>query len=458
MKNIRRHLLALALAFCLLAALGASALADNESVTVSATVGQPFSYSKTFDKAYTNMVPINPNGDLTVNALTDGFSITGTPTYAGNFLLRLTVTFADESTDVYDVNIQVLNADGSGPATPTPTPVYGGELKVTKHPTGETVEPGGTAKFIARAENATDIVWRLVSPDTTNTYTAQEAPAYFAGLYVEGLGSDTLTLHGIPYSLNNWCVEAKFIGAEKGQYLCSNGARITVVSAEPTTPRITNQPKSSQLQNGQTVTLSVTANTNSGSPRYQWYQNSENKNSGGTAIPGATKSSYTPPETPGVSYYYAQVWSVLDGSESTHVNSSVAAVQYPSTPANTQTPGTANTPNTANTGNADTSPNTSPNTDMSADAGAKAQSGADTGTGTTPETGANTVTGIASADSGSKSAARGEQAVVVTATPTSTRSAQRSHTGLILAIMALAAVLLAACVTLFFLKRSNSDD
>ena len=48
MKTFRRTVLALALVFCLLAALGVSAHAENQSVELTASVGQPFSYSRTY--------------------------------------------------------------------------------------------------------------------------------------------------------------------------------------------------------------------------------------------------------------------------------------------------------------------------------------------------------------------------------------------------------------------------
>jgi len=60
-------------------------------------------------------------------------------------------------------------------------------------------------------------------------------------------------------------------------------------------------------QNVPTTTLSVSA-VGSGTLTYQWYSNTTASNTGGTAIGGATASTYTPPSTAaGVRYYYATV-------------------------------------------------------------------------------------------------------------------------------------------------------
>ena len=59
--------------------------------------------------------------------------------------------------------------------------------------------------------------------------------------------------------------------------------------------------------NGTTTALSVTA-TGTAPYTYQWYSNTTASNSGGTAIAGATSSTYTPPSTSvGKTYYYCYV-------------------------------------------------------------------------------------------------------------------------------------------------------
>jgi hypothetical protein len=86
----------------------------------------------------------------------------------------------------------------------------------------------------------------------------------------------------------------------------SQSATITVV-ADPT---ITTQPVgASYCQNASPVTpLSVIATGGSGTFNYQWYSNTNNINSGGQAITGATLSTFTPPNaSTGIVYYYCVI-------------------------------------------------------------------------------------------------------------------------------------------------------
>lgn len=74
-------------------------------------------------------------------------------------------------------------------------------------------------------------------------------------------------------------------------------------------PAIVNQPSSSSICLGQTATvLSFTIANGVGVPTYQWYSNSNNSNTGGTIINGATNATFNPPSTvSGTSYYYCVV-------------------------------------------------------------------------------------------------------------------------------------------------------
>ena len=54
--------------------------------------------------------------------------------------------------------------------------------------------------------------------------------------------------------------------------------------------------------------LSISYTNGSGSPQYQWYENTVNNNTTGTPIPGATSSSYMPfTAVAGTTYYYCTV-------------------------------------------------------------------------------------------------------------------------------------------------------
>lgn len=227
----------------------------------------------------------------------------------------------------------------------------GGNVAVTKSPTSETVEKGGAATFVARADNATGFVWRLVSPDASNTINAKAAPNEFSGLWVDGTDSDTLTLGNIPESMNGWYVECKFEG--NGGPVFTNGAKITVSGATGTTnnpgttgnqasnttagddktapvlPTITSQPKGTSLQKGQVTSLSVTATTTDDSTlNYQWYASSTNSTTSGTPIAGAISAQYQPPEKEGSTFYYVAVWGTKGGQTGTKIFSTPVEVTY----------------------------------------------------------------------------------------------------------------------------------
>jgi gliding motility-associated-like protein len=92
---------------------------------------------------------------------------------------------------------------------------------------------------------------------------------------------------------------------------------------------ITSQPTPTQsLCVGSTIDspLSVAFANGSGTVSYQWYSNTTNSNTGGTAIAGATNSDYTPPAyTTAGNYYYYVVLSFA-GSGCSDIASDVAEV------------------------------------------------------------------------------------------------------------------------------------
>ncbi|HET8810074.1 MAG TPA: PKD-like domain-containing protein [Flavobacteriaceae bacterium] len=93
--------------------------------------------------------------------------------------------------------------------------------------------------------------------------------------------------------------------------ITSNPAEVQVVPL----PTINTQPVPVQdiCEGGTVNTLTVSYLDGTGNPSYQWYENTVNSNTGGTAIPGATSASYDPPPfaTAGTFYFYAVV--NLDG-------------------------------------------------------------------------------------------------------------------------------------------------
>lgn len=262
-----------------------------------------------------------------------GWGLSGTPTKPGVYSVThviKSVTAEGGANIRFTLTIKVEEA---------PAPV------VTKDPTKETVDAGGKAIFIARADNAKEIIWRLVSPDQKLTYNADEAPKYFFGLKVIGQGTETLTLENIPVDLNGWKVEAKFtsLTGDNSKAVISKGALLTVKPAQPV---ISTQPGDVSKKLGESVTLTVTANDpNNGTLRYQWYSSSTNSTTGGTPVPGANSETLNVPQQEGTFYYFVKITSTKGEATSEPTVSRAAAVTLQSaeaavtpTPAPTATP------------------------------------------------------------------------------------------------------------------------
>ena len=109
---------------------------------------------------------------------------------------------------------------------PTPVPTVNPYLKLTKSPTGEVVDEGGKAYFIARAENYSSITWYIANSAGTIVYQDGMAASAFPGLQISGLGTETLCLIGIPYEMSGWKVYATFNGL--GGPIQTDAAYITV--------------------------------------------------------------------------------------------------------------------------------------------------------------------------------------------------------------------------------------
>ena len=123
-----------------------------------------------------------------------------------------------------------------------------------------------------------------------------------------------------------------------GDDKASQRAKITIQSL----PAITTQPATlSKPCKDSTLTLSI-AHTGDGNRSVQWYRNTTNSNTGGTAISGETANTFTVPTgTVGTTYYYAVVSS---DTGCTPAVSSVAEVIVQSLPAITTQPATLSKP------------------------------------------------------------------------------------------------------------------
>jgi len=109
-----------------------------------------------------------------------------------------------------------------------------------------------------------------------------------------------------------------------GRGIASESSQVTIGAA---TPVITVHPAGgTYLPNVPANPLTVTARVNDGGTlTYQWYRNSDNANTGGTAISGAANAHYTPPtNTVGTVYYYVVVTNTKS-SASGNITASIAS-------------------------------------------------------------------------------------------------------------------------------------
>lgn len=230
---------------------------------------------------------------------------------------------------------QILNAAGAVStqmctvtvvsATPTPPPAP----TVTKDPTGETVTEGGSAIFIARADNAQSLVWRFISADGNTAYDYTQVRSAFPQLGVSGGDTDTLILTSIPYELNGWKVACLFKGYSED--VVSAGALITVNQTPIASPTITRQPTGAEMKIGDDTgfSMSVSATApNGGMLSYQWYISATGDTSSLTPIDGATSATYRPIQSTGTTQYCVAVWNHEAGRESQPVYSTVVKVIF----------------------------------------------------------------------------------------------------------------------------------
>ena len=107
-----------------------------------------------------------------------------------------------------------------------------GPVKITKQPTGETVEEGGSCLFIARADNDNSRHWYFTKNGVV--VDASDAAAQFPGLSVSGVTSEKLKLNHIPASMNGWSAYCVFYGNDSSA--TSHKAGIVVLASNETTP------------------------------------------------------------------------------------------------------------------------------------------------------------------------------------------------------------------------------
>ena len=278
-------------------------IGGTAQLSVTATGGTPsLGY-----QWYTNTVNNNTGGTLITGATSDTY--TPPSTAAGTVYYYVIVSATGNGCGSATSNVAVVNvvADPSittQPATPT-TECIGGTAQLSVTATGGTPSLG--YQWYTNTVNS-NTGGSLITGATSNTYTP---PSTAAG---------TVYYYVIVSATGNGCGSAT-----------SNVAVVNVVAD----PSITTQPATPTTECiGGTAQLSVTATGGTPSLGYQWYTNTENSNTGGSLITGATSDTYTPPSTAaGTVYYYVIVSATGNGCGSATSNVAVVnVVGYPQTP------------------------------------------------------------------------------------------------------------------------------
>ncbi len=190
----------------------------------------------------------------------------GTPTETGVF--RLTGSVYDNSINGYitfDVTVTVIDrkatptpkptekptaaptntpAPTTAAATPTPAPTNTptptatplGAPVITKQPTKEIVNEGGSATFIANATGWAWCAWRFLSPDGKTEVIFDVTGDRFPGLTITGGNSTTLILEHIPVEMNGRKTVCLFSSATNLWSYTDGSAVISVNAAATPTP------------------------------------------------------------------------------------------------------------------------------------------------------------------------------------------------------------------------------
>ena len=139
---------------------------------------------------------------------------------------RFSNNYGSANTDKASI---VVTGGTGNPAGGTTGGNTAGLPKVTKSPTGETVNAGGSAWFVAKHQDAIWAVWHFVSPDGTRDLSYSDAAAVFQGLKIIGGDQSTLQLQNIPNELNGWKVYCAF--RNNAGSINTDAAMITVSGA-----------------------------------------------------------------------------------------------------------------------------------------------------------------------------------------------------------------------------------
>lgn len=199
--------------------------------------------------------------------------------------------------------------------------------KITKNPTGATVMAGDAATLTVTATGSGSLSYQWYS-NTKQSTTG-------AALVIGATGSTYAVPTAAGGRVYYFCQVTNTDSTKPRQQTAAVFSNPVLVTVNTKEPAILKQPASVHLYTLSSYSISVTA-SGCGTLSYQWYSNTKEDNSSGTAIPGATSARLLiPTETAGTTYYYCVVTNTVAASAGTlsgATASSVAAAvvsEYP---------------------------------------------------------------------------------------------------------------------------------
>jgi hypothetical protein len=277
---------------------------EMKKVRVSATG----SYTFNVDQGSSSLLTIYNSSTPSTSSFVTSSGYKDTQEGYYNYSYKFSATL-NANTDYYFLLFNRLVTQGTVTTTSTAGTCY-----------TETAIPNGMSYTYVAIDNV-DSKIKLVS--ATADFRTLTAGAY--------------TIYGLPYSYGS--SSSSFVGKTLAEIKTSDAITPSSTSLSMTVnsktvtaqaPTISTQPSSANYGQGATATaLSVTATaSDSGTLSYQWYSNTSNANTGGTAIDGASTSTYTPLTTTiGTFYYYVVVTNTktYDGNTTTATTTSSVA-------------------------------------------------------------------------------------------------------------------------------------
>mgnify|MGYP003631448967 FL=1 len=174
---------------------------------------------------------------------------------------------------------------------------------------------------ICSNESTTEINLTSTIANTTYTWTAAASPGISS--FITSGDTNTIPSQTIINSQNgSGTVTYTVIPSVNG---CDGNAVDFIITVN-STPRFTTQPLSSEVcQNTPATLLEVAFENGTGTATYQWFSNTTDSNSDGTAIADETGSSYNPPtDAIGELFYYVEI--SFSGSVCPKIVSNTASV------------------------------------------------------------------------------------------------------------------------------------